>query len=170
MDKLSTISLICEDIRCNPHAKSKFVFLFYRVAYASGASESMIVRGITAPVRVAYRVVVDWLMGIDLPTKVRIGRRPILFHGMALVINEGVVIGDDCILRHSVTIGNKVTPEGESAPPVVGDRVEFGAGAIVLGPISIGDDAKIGAGSVVTKNVAPKSVMVGNPARNIRSG
>ncbi|MDG2520494.1 hypothetical protein P7B02_02985 [Caulobacter segnis] len=168
MDRLSTIALIFEDIKCNPHAKSKFILSFYRIAFASGASSSPIVRAITAPIRVIYRVVVDWVMGVDLPTKVRIGRRPILFHGMALVINEAVVIGDDCIFRHSVTIGNKMTKEGESASPVVGNRVEFGAGAIVLGAITIGDDAKIGAGSVVTKSVAPNSIMVGNPARDIR--
>lgn len=170
MSNLSTVRLIIEDMKCNPHAKSKFVLAFYRIAYASGASSSPIVRGMTSPIRVIYRIVVDWFMGIDLPSKVRIGRRPVFFHSTALVINEAVVIGDDCILRHSVTIGNKLTKEGESASPVVGDRVEFGAGAIVLGPINIGDDAKIGAGSVVTKNVEPNAIMVGNPSRDIRTG
>lgn len=169
MAKYSMISLIIEDIKCNAHAKSKFVLLFYRIAFASGASSSPIMRRITMPVRVAYRIVVDWLMGIDIPTKVRIGRRPVLYHSTALVINEGVVIGDDCILRHSVTIGNKLTKDGESAAPLIGNRVEFGAGAIILGPITIGDDVKIGAGSVVTKSVAPMAIVVGNPGRDIRT-
>ncbi len=169
MAKCPMIALIIEDIKCNPHAKSKFVLAFYRIAFASGASPSPIVRKITVPIRVAYRIVVDWLMGIDIPTKVRIGRRPVLYHSTALVINEAVVIGDDCVLRHSVTIGNKLTKDGESTAPVVGNRVEFGAGAIILGPITIGDDAKIGAGSVVTKSVAPRAIMVGNPGRDIRA-
>lgn len=168
MVKQSIFSLIAEDIKCNPHAKSKFVLAFYRIAFATGASSSPIVRRLTIPVRVFYRIIVDWFMGIDLPTKVQIGRRPIFYHSTALVINEGVVIGDDCILRHSVTIGNKLTKDGESAAPSIGNRVEFGAGAIVLGAINIGDDAKIGAGSVVTKSVSPMSIMVGNPARDIR--
>lgn len=168
MGKLSTIALIREDIKCNSHAKSKFVLAFYRIAFASGASSSRIIRAVTVPVRVIYRIITDWLMGIDIPTKVRLGRRCVLYHSTALVINEAVVIGDDCILRHSVTIGNKMTKNGESLPPIIGNRVEFGAGAIILGPVTIGDDAKIGAGSVVTKDVAPRSIMVGNPARALK--
>jgi serine acetyltransferase len=170
MAKSSIIALIKEDIKANSHAKSKFVLVFYRIAHASGASNSLIVRAMTKPIRVLYRIIVDWFMGIDIPTTVRIGRRPVLYHSMALVINESVVIGDDCILRHSVTIGNKLTEDGESTPPSVGNRVEFGAGAIVLGPVTIGDDAKIGAGTVVTKSVAPRAIVVGNPSRVIRSG
>lgn len=170
MAELSVISLIIEDFKSNSHAKSKFVLMFYRFAYASGASSSRVVRALTMPVRISYRIIVDWLMGVDIPTKVRIGRRPVLYHSTALVVNEAVVIGDDCILRHSVTIGNKITKDGESAAPVIGNRVEFGAGAIVLGPVTIGDDAKIGAGSVVTKNVSPGAIVVGNPGRDMRPG
>jgi serine acetyltransferase len=169
MDRVAILSLIKEDISCNSHAKSKFILAFYRIAFASGASSSPIVRGITKPIRLLYRIVIDWIMGVDIPTTVRIGRRPVFYHSTALVINEAVVIGDDCILRHSVTIGNKLTKEGESAPPLIGNRVEFGAGAIILGAITIGDDAKIGAGSVVTKTVAPGAIIVGNPGRDIRS-
>lgn len=149
--------------------KSKFVLTFYRLAFASGASRSSIVRRITTPLRIAYRIVIDWVMGIDIPTTVRIGRRPVFYHSTALVINESVVIGDDCILRHSVTIGNKLTKDGESAAPVIGNRVEFGAGAIILGAITVGDDAKIGAASVVTKSVSPGAIIVGNPGRDIRA-
>lgn len=162
------LKLIREDWSVNPHAKSKFVLAFFRLAYASGAARSSLVRKLTIPLRVVYRIVVDWFMGIDLPTKVKIGRRPVLYHSIALVINEGVVIGDDCILRHSVTIGNKLTSDGESAAPIIGNDVEFGAGAIILGGITIGDGAKIGAAAVVTKSVAPGAIMVGNPCREIR--
>lgn len=165
----SVLSLIREDLASNSHAKSKFILAFYRVAFASGASSSPIARGMTKPVRVIYRIVVDWFMGVDIPITVRIGRRCVLYHSVALVINEAVVIGDDCVLRHSVTIGNKITKDGETTPPIVGNRVEFGAGAIIVGPITIGDGAKIGAGSVVTESVAPGATMVGNPAREIRS-
>lgn len=168
MSNQSLISLIKGDFKCNSHAKSKFVLAFYRIAFASGASQSTIIRRATIPVRVIYRIVTDWLMGIDIPTKVRIGCRCTLYHSTALVINEAVVIGDDCTLRHSVTIGNKITEDGESGSPSIGNRVEFGAGAIILGPITIGDDAKIGAGSLVTKDVGARAIMIGNPARDIR--
>jgi serine acetyltransferase len=169
MVRSTIFSLIREDMACNSHAKSKFILAFYRVAFASGASTSPIVRMITKPIRLIYRVIIDWIMGVDIPTTVRIGRRPILYHSMALVINEAVIIGDDCILRHSVTIGNKLTKDGESTSPIIGDKVEFGAGAIILGPIIIGDNAKIGAGSVVTKSVPPGAIIVGNPGRNIQT-
>lgn len=169
MAKISVFSLIAEDMKCNTHAKSKFVLAFYRIAFACGASSSRMVRLTTAPIRLLYRIVIDWVMGVDIPTKVIIGRRCVLYHSTALVINEAVVIGDDCVLRHSVTIGNKMTDVGESASPLIGNGVEIGAGAIILGPITIGDGAKIGAGSVVTRSVDSNVVVVGNPARVIRS-
>ncbi len=156
--------LIREDLAANPHAKSKFVLTYYRLAHASLHSHRAIqVAGI--PLRVSYRLVVDWLMGIDIPSKTRIGRRPILYHGHSLVINEGAIIGDDCILRHSVTIGNKITESGESKAPHVGNGVEFGAGAVVIGAIEIGDFVTIGALSVVTRSVPPNTTVAGNPAR-----
>lgn len=168
MNKISVVSLILEDIKCNTHVKSKFILSFYRLAFASRASNSKLIRVATIPFRLAYRIVVDWIMGVDIPTKVQVGRRLVLYHSMALVINESVVIGDDCVLRHSVTIGNKMTENGESRPPIIGNRVEIGAGAVILGDVTIGDDSKIGAGTIITKSVKPNSIMVGNPGRDIR--
>jgi serine acetyltransferase len=161
------LKYIIEDWECNQHAKARIVLLLYRIAFASGGSSSKIIRIATLPFRIFYRILVDWLMGIDIPVKTKIGRRPVIYHGFGLVINEGSVIGDDCILRHAVTIGNKLSLDGESRPPIIGDRVEFGAGAIVLGPICVGNDAVIGAGCVVTKDVPAGAVMVGAPARRI---
>lgn len=156
--------LVRGDFSVNSHAKSKFVLAFYRVAHAS-LHTNRFVRVACMPLRLGYRVLVDWIMGIDIPTKTRIGQRVVLYHGHALVINEGAIIGDDCILRHCVTIGNKMTASGDSDAPRVGNGVEFGAGAVVIGPITIGDGAKIGALSVVTRSVAAGVTVVGNPAR-----
>ena len=162
------LKLIKEDISVNSHAKAKFVLAYYRISHASTQS-NRVVRKLLAPVRISYRVVVDWLLGIDIPCKTVIGRRLIIYHGHALVINEAAVIGDDCILRHCVTIGNKLTADGESGAPQIGDGVEFGAGAMVIGPIKIGDGARIGALSVVTRSVAAGITVAGNPARPVAS-
>lgn len=158
--------LIREDFLANSHAKSRFVLVFFRTANWS-LNSGAVVRTLCIPLRIAYRVVVDWVMGIDIPCSTRIGRRAVLYHSHALVINEAAIIGDDCILRHCVTIGNKITASGETGAPIVGNGVEFGAGAVVIGPITIGDNSKIGALSVVTRSVSAGSIMIGNPARAI---
>jgi serine acetyltransferase len=163
----SLVSVIMEDWRCNPHYKSRFVLALFRLAHASYNDRRRFARALTAPYRLLYRLIVDWVMGIDIPCAVTIGRGVVLYHCVGIVINDRVTIGDGCIIRHGVTIGNKLGKDGESAPPIVGQRVEFGAGAIVIGDISIGDDAKVGAGAVVTRNVAQGAIVVGNPAREV---
>jgi serine O-acetyltransferase/putative colanic acid biosynthesis acetyltransferase WcaB len=85
-----------------------------------------------------------------------------VYHGAGIVINGRTVLGDDVAIRQNVTIGNA---RSGGPCPVIGDRVELGAGAIVIGGISIGDDARIGAGAVVTKDVPAGATAVGNPAR-----
>ncbi len=162
------LKIIKEDINANSHAKSKFVLTFYRISHAS-LNSNKVARALLTPIRISYRIVVDWLLGVDIPCKTVIGRRLVIYHGHALVINEAAVIGDDCILRHCVTIGNKLTPDGESGAPQIGNGVEFGAGAMVIGPLKIGDGARIGALSVVTRSVPAGFTVVGNPARPVAS-
>ena len=163
----SLVSILMEDWRCNPHCKSRFVLVLFRLAHASYNDPRRVTRALTAPYRLLYRLIVDWVMGIDIPCRVTIGRGVVFYHSVGIVINERVTIGDGCIIRHGVTIGNKLGKDGESDPPTVGQRVEFGAGAVVIGNISIGDDAKIGAGAVVTRDVNQGAVVVGNPAREV---
>lgn len=166
-DRPSLLALIRQDWRVNSHVKSRFVLTLYRLAHASYNDKWRLTRALATPYRFVYRVMVDWIMGIDIPCRVTIGRGVVLYHSIGIVINERVHIGDDCIIRHAVTIGNKLGDDGESDPPTIGNRVEFGAGAIVIGNITVGDDATIGAGSVVTRSVAPGAVVVGNPAREV---
>jgi serine acetyltransferase len=163
----SVVSLIREDWRRNPHLKSRFVLALFRLAHASHNDRRRVTRALMAPYRFLYRLIVDWNMGIDIPCRVTLGRGVVLYHSIGIVINERVTIGDGCVIRHGVTIGNKLINDGESDPPTIGKRVEFGAGAIVIGSISVGDDAIIGAGAVVTRDVAPGAVVVGNPAREV---
>lgn len=104
------------------------------------------------------------LTGIELPPGVSIGPRLRIWHGGNIVINPGVVIGADCVLRQGVTIGNLDT---DGPVPRIGDRVNIGAYAQILGDITVGDDAKIGALSVVLRDVPAGATAVGVPARII---
>ena len=83
---------------------------------------------------------------------------------MGVVIGETSVIGDDVTLYHQVTLGGVTWSPGKRHP-TLGDGVVIGAGAQVLGPITVGRDARIGANAVVLKDVPPGATMVGIPAR-----
>jgi serine O-acetyltransferase len=104
--------------------------------------------------------------GIELPYSVKLGRRVIIEHQSAIVIHGDSVIGDDCILRQGVTLGNKSLDRPRDAPKL-GSRVNVGAGAKILGAITLGDDASIGANAVVLSDVPPNALAVGIPARII---
>ncbi len=150
------------------NVKGRLVLLLFRIAHA--------IRALPAPwwllgvpFLAGYRVLVEWVLGVELRYKTRVGPGLRLFHGQGLVVHETSVIGAHCTLRQSTTIGNKILPDGAgSASPVLGDGVDVGANAVILGPVTIGSGTIIGAGSVVVKDAPANSVLVGNPARVIR--
>jgi len=100
------------------------------------------------------------LTGIEIHPAAKIGQRLFIDHGMGVVIGETAEIGDDVTLYHGVTLGG-TSLERKKRHPTIGDRVTIGAGAKILGDISIGSDSRIGANAVVVKNVPPNSVVVG---------
>ena len=102
--------------------------------------------------------------GIEIHPGAKIGRRFFIDHGMGVVIGETSVIGDDVTLYHQVTLGGVTWSPGKRHP-TLGDGVVIGAGAQVLGPITVGRDARIGANAVVLKDVPTGATMVGIPAR-----
>jgi putative colanic acid biosynthesis acetyltransferase WcaB len=119
--------------------------------------------------RVLYQILAEWILGVELPWDTQIGPNLQLQHGLALVVNHETIIGANCILRHSTTIGNKKLPDGSySGSPKIGNNVEIGSNVVIIGSVIVGNDAVIGAGSVVVKNVPERAVVVGNPARVIR--
>ena len=125
-------------------------------------------RFLRAPLYVLYRIaftVVQMCTGIELPCEVRLGQRFKIEHHSDIIINGTAVFGDDVVIRNGVTVGVRHTHVPGS--PVIGDRVDIGAGAKILGPISIGDDVAIGANAVVIADVPPGSIAVGIPARTI---
>ncbi|HPX89412.1 MAG TPA: serine O-acetyltransferase [Methylophilaceae bacterium] len=105
-----------------------------------------------------------WLTGIEIHPGATIGRRVFIDHGMGVVIGETAVIGDDCTLYHGVTLGGTSWNKGKRHPTLE-QGVVIGAGAKVLGPITIGRNAKIGSNAVVVKDVPENATAVGIPAR-----
>ncbi|HFD13386.1 MAG TPA: serine O-acetyltransferase [Crenotrichaceae bacterium] len=107
-----------------------------------------------------------FLTGIEIHPGAVIGQRFFIDHGMGVVVGETAVIGDDCTLYHSVTLGGTSWEKGKRHP-TLGNNVVIGAGAKILGPLTIGDNARVGSNSVVIKNVADNTTVVGIPARQI---
>jgi serine O-acetyltransferase len=105
-----------------------------------------------------------FLTGIEIHPGATIGHRVFIDHGMGIVIGETAVIGDDCTLYHGVTLGGTSWNKGKRHPTLE-NGVVIGAGAKVLGPITIGKNAKIGSNAVVVKDVPENATAVGIPAR-----
>ena len=102
------------------------------------------------------------LTGIEIHPRARIGARCFIDHGMGVVIGETAVIGDGCHLHQGVTLGGTSTQRTKRHPSL-GHNVTVGAGAQIIGAVTIGDGARIGAGSVVVSNVPPYATVVGVP-------
>ncbi len=107
-----------------------------------------------------------FLTGIEIHPGARIGRRLIIDHGMGVVIGETAEIGDDVYLYHQVTLGGTSSARGKRHP-TVGNNVIIGAGAKILGAITVGDDARVGSNAVVLQPVPPGTTVVGIPARPV---
>jgi len=102
--------------------------------------------------------------GIEIHPGARIGRRFFIDHGMGVVIGETAEIGDDCTLYHGVTLGGTSWKKGKRHP-TLGNDVVVGAGAKVLGPITLEDDVRVGSNAVVVKDVPAGATVVGIPGR-----
>lgn len=122
-----------------------------------------------APFSIFYRALyrhVRNVYGIDLPYSVTLGRRVVIEHQGAIVVHGNCHIGDDSIIRQGVTLGNRYLERPFEAPKL-GDRVNVGAGAKILGNVTIGDDVNIGANAVVLSDIPAGKTAVGIPAKVI---
>ena len=123
-------------------------------------------RAIRKPFSFLYKLlkmVCEILTGIELPCEALVGKRFKIEHFGDIIVSGDAVFGDDVVIRNGVTVGLRHT--GVRGAPVIGDRVDIGAGAKILGPITIGDDVVIGANAVVIEDVPANSIAVGVPAR-----
>jgi serine O-acetyltransferase len=110
-----------------------------------------------------------WVTGIEIHPGATIGRGVFIDHGMGVVIGETCKIGNNVLIYHGVTLGATGNEKGKAQRhPTVCDNAVLGAGAIILGPVTIGKGAKIGAGALVIANVPHNATVVGDPARNAR--
>ena len=105
-----------------------------------------------------------WLTGIEIHPGATIGQRLFIDHGMGVVIGETAIIGSDVTIYHGVTLGGLSSKPGKRHPDV-GDGVVIGAGAQVLGPITLGAGAKVGANAVVLADVPAGTTVVAQPAQ-----
>jgi serine O-acetyltransferase len=103
----------------------------------------------------------------SVPPSVQLGKRTAFaYGGIGVVLHDRCVIGTDCIIGQGVTVGGR---SKHPNVPKIGNRVYIGAGARILGPITIGDDVIIGPNAVVIADVPSKSIVVGIPARVVKS-
>lgn len=105
------------------------------------------------------------ITGIEIHPGARIGEKFFIDHGMGVVIGETAEIGNNVLIYHGVTLGGVGGEKNSKRHPTIEDNVVIGAGAKVLGPITIGEGAKIGANSVVLHNIPPYTTAVGAPAK-----
>ena len=113
------------------------------------------------------KLVAEVICGIVIGSTAKIGRRFQIEHHGCIVVHGSSVIGDDCMIRHGVTLGNGGAADPLGAP-TLGNHVEVGAGAKILGRITVGDNAIIGANAVVVKDVPANAVVGGIPAKLIK--
>ncbi|HEY0249547.1 MAG TPA: serine O-acetyltransferase [Gryllotalpicola sp.] len=130
----------------------------YRVAHRWWRS-----RGMKLPARLLSQLARS-ITGVEIHPGATIGRRLVIDHGMSVVIGETAVVGDDVLIYHGVTLGGRERRGDRKRHPTVGDDVVIGAGAKLIGDITIGAHSQIGANAVVTHSFPEHSVLVGVPA------
>ncbi|HIL03936.1 MAG TPA: serine O-acetyltransferase [Candidatus Thioglobus autotrophicus] len=108
-----------------------------------------------------------WFTGIEIHPGATIGRRFFIDHGMGVVIGETAEIGDDVTLYHGVTLGGTTWKKGKRHP-TLGNNVVIGAGAKILGPITLADNVRVGSNSVVVKSIEADKTVVGVPGRVLK--
>ena len=108
-----------------------------------------------------------WITGIEIHPGAVIGRRFFIDHGMGVVIGETSEIGDDCMMYHGVTLGG-TSWDKVKRHPTLKDGVIIGAGAKILGPITLGKNVRVGSNSVVVRSVDDNCTVVGIPGRVLK--
>ncbi|HTO59788.1 MAG TPA: serine O-acetyltransferase [Bradyrhizobium sp.] len=170
----SLLALIREDIGCvrmrDPAARGQLETLLTYPGIHAVIWYRMAHRLWTSDWRFPARLL-SWLgrflSNVDIHPGARIGRRFFIDHGAGVVIGETAEVGNDVTLYHGVTLGGVSWSPGKRHP-TLDDGVVVGAGAKILGPITIGRGARIGANSVVIETTPPDVTVVGIPAKVVR--
>jgi serine O-acetyltransferase len=168
---ITRMNIILEDIKTQREGLlglGLWALLVYRFGHCRFVVRNRFIR---APWTIVYMVLnkfAEIFCGISIGSTARIGRRLSIEHHGCIVIHGSSVMGDDCLIRHGVTLGNTGYDDPLGAP-TIGSRVQIGAGAKILGRITVGNDVIIGANAVVIRDVPDKAVVGGIPARPLRT-
>jgi serine O-acetyltransferase len=164
-EKVSMFQNIRQDFRAYDgqwSAQGLWVMVIYRFGrWRYGVRSNFARKFFSLVYRVLYKVV-QITTGIELPCEVTVGRNFVIDHFGGIVISGYARFGDNCRIRDGVVVG--IRRVGEKCAPVIGNNVDIGSGAKLLGPIRIGDNVFIGANAVVLCDVPDNSVAVGVPA------
>jgi serine O-acetyltransferase len=157
--------LIREDFRAHgrdPWRQGVWALAVYRFGRWRYTVRPALLRKPLSLVYKFLKIGVQIATGIDLPCEAQVGRRLVIEHFGGIIVSGDTVIGHDVTLRHGVTLGLRRT--GVAGAPVIGDGVDIGAGAKILGPVTLGAGAVIGANAVVLCDVPAGALAVGVPA------
>lgn len=163
---IGLLALLAEDFRI--YDRDVLEPGFWAVALHRFGNARMGVRFklLRAPLTVVYRLMFTamiWMWGINLPYNTKLGRRVRIWHHGGIWLGARS-IGDDVHIRHHTTFG-LLSRHDLDGKPIIGNRVDVGVGACILGAVTVGDDCVIGPNSVVIRDLAPGSVVMGVPAR-----
>ncbi len=161
---MSLRQYILADLKANAgDPKIQVLLVFFRLTQAA-INQTGPMKAISIPSQVIYRLFSEWILGIELRPRTNVGAGLTVYHGYGLVVNTDTVIGERCVLRNGVTIGHRF-PGGPC--PRIGDDVQIGAHATIIGGIHLANGCKVGAGSVVVNDVPEGATVVGVPARRV---
>lgn len=142
--------------------QSLWSILIYRFGRSVDNKKNGLIKKILLGIYWFFFRLFETILITSIPKEAKIGPGLKIWHFGNIFIHPEVVVGKNCTLRQGVTIGNRTNGGGA---PKIGDNVEIGMGAAILGEITIGNNCKIGAMSVVLKDVPDDAIAVGNPAR-----
>jgi len=164
------MNTILEDLKTQREgllALGFWALLVYRFGHARFVIRNKIIRAPWTIIYMMLNKLTEIVCGISIGSAAIIGRRFTIEHHGCIVIHGAAIIGDDCLIRHGVTIGN-TGPDDPLGAPRIGSRVQIGAGAKILGRVTVGNDVIIGANAVVVRDIPDNVVAGGVPARTLK--
>lgn len=170
-DEMPLAEVLAEDFRThqrNPISPGFWAIAVHRLGARAARVRAPLAQKSLGTAHHLLATGVDWVWGIKVPRHTRVGRRVHIWHFGSLLLNARS-IGDDVHIRHDTTFGPLRAHDADDvgALPVIGDGVEVGSGACVLGGIAVGPGARVGANTVVVEPVAAGATVFGVPSRVI---
>ena len=149
---------LIQDKDVNNRRRIIILMIWFRLLCA--LRKKAILRYIFLPLEVLYRIYSEIFLSIELRPGTKIGKNLRIDHGFGIVININTIIGENCHIRHGLTVGCKMSSDGKEMPsPKLGDNIEIGCHVSIIGNIEIGSNTKIGAGAVIYDSIQENSLV-----------